>query len=319
MSIEWYALKFTPVFKGKPWGGRRLEKLFGKLLPPGPVGESWEISAHPEGRALVSEGALAGKSLAELVRAFRGELLGSRFVARSKQFPIIVKFLDAQDLLSLQVHPDDAYARAHTRDDGKEECWFVIHVGPKGRVFKGLKRKVAPEEFLEAVHSGQFEALFNIFRPRAGDLVYLPAGTLHTVEDVVVAEVQQASDLTFRVYDWNRPGTDGKRRSLHMDKALAVAELGPPAQNAAVTAALDKETTLLIDSQHFRIERVSTANPRPIDLAGEAFRVLIVLSGSGRVGEVGFRAGDCLLLPAALEKAVVEPAGDSDYLVMEAR
>jgi len=319
MSIEWYPLKFTPVFKAKPWGGRRLEELFGKPLPEGKIGESWEVSAHPEGPGLVAEGALSGKSLAELAAQWPVELMGARIAGRSARFPVLIKLLDAADVLSVQVHPDDGYAAEHTDDLGKEECWFVIHVGPRGRIYKGLKRRMDAEEFLALVREKRVAEEFNAFTPEVGDMVYLPARTLHTVEDIVFAEVQQSSDLTYRVYDWDRMGLDGKPRPLHLEASMAVARLAPPEENAVTPVRIDGECSVLVDSDKFKVSRVTTGGSREITVGPEAFRVLIFVAGSGRIGRVGYRAGDAILLPASLASVSVEPESDSDYLVVEPR
>jgi len=319
MSSAWYPLKFVPIYKEKPWGGRRLQELFGKPVPPGQVGESWEISAHPEGPGVVAEGPLGGRRLADLAEEHPRELMGERIAARGTRFPVLIKLLDAQEVLSVQVHPDDAYAAAHTDDLGKEECWYVVRVGPNGLVYKGLRRKLSRGEFLSAIREKRFGEILNAFRPEVGDMVYLPARTLHTVEDIVFAEVQQSSDLTYRVYDWDRVDADGNGRTLHLDEALAVAELAPPAENAAAPVALDRETTRLADSAKFRVDCVETARARDIPVGPDAFRALVFLAGYGSTEGVGYRAGDCLLVPAAMEKVTVSPQVRSKYLVVEPR
>ena len=317
--MEWYPLKFVPVFKEKPWGGRRLQELFGKPLPPGRIGESWEVSAHPEGPGIAAEGPLGGRPLAELAREYPEELLGSRIAERWDRFPLLIKFLDANDILSVQVHPDDEYAKIHANDLGKEECWFVLHVGENGRIYKGLRREMTPEEFMESVRSKKIADEFNSFRPNVGDMVFIPAKTLHTVTDIVFAEVQQSSELTYRIYDWDRVGPDGKGRALHLDAALAVAHMGPPAENAVTPEKIDDDARLLVDSEKFRVTRVTTGGAKTVCTEPESFRVLIFTKGYGKLGEGSYRTGDCVVLPAALGSVTVEPKARSDYLVVEPR
>jgi len=317
--MDWYPLKFIPVFKEKPWGGRRLQDLFGKPLPPGRIGESWEVSAHPEGETVVAEGPMGGRSLARLAREHPEELLGSRIAGRWDRFPLLIKLLDANEILSVQVHPDDEYAASHTDDLGKEECWFVLHVGENGRIFKGLRREMTPEEFSESVRSKKIAGEFNSFRPNVGDMVFIPARTLHTVTDIVFAEVQQSSDLTYRVYDWDRVGADGKGRPLHLDEALAVARMGPPEENAVTPERIDESTSLLVDADKFRVVRVRTAEAMTVEPSPGSFRVLIFTGGYGKLAGSDYRMGDCVVLPAALDAVTVEPRAASDYLLVEPR
>jgi len=317
--MDWYPLKFVPVFKEKPWGGRRLLDNFGKPLPPGKIGESWEISAHPEGPGIVDEGSLGGRALSELTTEYPDELLGGCIAEKWDRFPLLVKLLDANEILSVQVHPDDEYARAHSDDLGKEECWYVLYVGENGRIYKGLKREMSPDEFRDAVKNKTIADEFNSFKPDVGDMVFIPAKTLHTVTDIVFAEVQQSSDLTYRVHDWDRIGADGKGRPLHLEDALAVARLGPPDENEVTPEKIDDFTEVLVDAGRFKVTRVKALAEQEIKSGPEAFRVLIFTKGYGKVGETTYRVGDSVLLPAALSSATLMPEARTDYLLVEPR
>jgi mannose-6-phosphate isomerase len=207
------------------WGGQRLAELYGKPLPPGVrVGESFEVSGYPGRQSVVAEGPLAGSGLADLTETWGAALIGDEPWARSgHQFPLLVKLLDAQDDLSVQVHPDDLYAQSRGwRDRGKTEAWYVLH-SDQGRVACGLLPGVDRAAFAAAAAAGRISDVVRFHSVQAGDVVFLPAGVVHALcAGVVIYEVQQPSDLTFRVYDYDRPGLDGQPRELHLDQAMAV-------------------------------------------------------------------------------------------------
>lgn len=206
------------------WGGRALGERFGKALPDsGRYGESWEVSAHPHHVSKVGEGPLKGATLTELTSEHAEELFGRQAPADGA-FPLLVKLLDCEELLSIQVHPDDQRARRLTNGRehfGKTEAWVVLEVGPKGKIFAGLRPGVGAEDVRRHLESGTLEKCLHAFAPKPGDCVFLKAGTVHAVgHGVVMAEVQQSSDATFRLYDWNRPGPDGLPRPLHIAESL---------------------------------------------------------------------------------------------------
>lgn len=218
-----YPLTFEPVLKDYIWGGRKLETLLGRELPPGVnIAESWEIAAHPHGDVTVANGPLRGRSLAALTETYGSELTGS--YAHPGRFPLLVKLLDAHQKLSLQVHPGDAYARAHENGElGKSEMWVVLHAEPHAALILGLQPGATRESFRRALEAGGLEQWLHVLPVQAGDAICVPAGTLHAIlGGSVIAEIQQNSDATYRVYDWTRTGPDGQPRPLHVDKALDV-------------------------------------------------------------------------------------------------
>lgn len=218
---ELYPLSFAPVFKDYIWGGRNLETKLGRPLPSGIVAESWEISSHPNGHTKVADGALAGYTLGGLQERFGVELLGAP--AARQRFPLLIKLLDANRWLSVQVHPGDAYAAEHAGELGKTELWIVLHAEPGAELIYGLKSGVDRDRFAQAAASASIEEMLHRVPIRAGDVVYLPAGTVHALgPGVIIAEIQQNSDTTYRLYDWNRPGADGRLRPLHIQQALDV-------------------------------------------------------------------------------------------------
>jgi len=226
MSDEIYPLTFEPVFRDYIWGGRNLETRFGRMLPPGIVAESWEISGHPSSSTVVDAGILAGLSLPEVQARLGERLVGVRssWATDRGKFPLLVKLLDANRRLSVQVHPPDDYALANENGElGKTEMWYVLYAEPGAELIYGLARQTTRDEFRAALDNGQLTELLHYLPIHVGDAIHVPTGTVHALlEGAVVVEIQQNSDTTYRVYDWGRLGNDGKPRPLHIDKALDV-------------------------------------------------------------------------------------------------
>ncbi|UCC86384.1 MAG: class I mannose-6-phosphate isomerase [Anaerolineales bacterium] len=221
-----YPLTFTPALRDYIWGGRNLETLYGRQLPPGPIAESWEISGHPNAATLVDAGPLSGHSLPDVLTALGTDLVGSRagWALERGKFPLLVKLLDAEKRLSVQVHPPDDYALVHADGElGKTEMWYILHARPGAQLIFGLRPGVTPELFRQAIAEETLETCLHYLPVEAGQAVFLPTGTVHAMmEGIVAAEVQQNSDTTYRVYDWGRLGADGRPRPLHVDRALEV-------------------------------------------------------------------------------------------------
>jgi mannose-6-phosphate isomerase len=216
-----YPLTFTPLFKERVWGGRKLAELYGKALPPGvPIGESWEITDRPEGVSVIANGPLAGKTLRWLMENHARELLGDATPAAGGRFPLLVKLLDAREKLSLQVHPPAAKAAA-LGGEPKTEMWYFADCDPGADIFVGLKRGVTRAEFERRIGDGTVAECFHRIEVRRGDTMFLPSGRVHALgAGSVLFEIQQNSDTTYRVFDWNRVGLDGKPRELHVALAL---------------------------------------------------------------------------------------------------
>jgi len=220
-----YPLTFKPETRPYIWGGRNLETVLGRKLPPGKTAESWEISGHAHGPTAVESGHWAGTPLPEVMATLGERLVGHNaagMLARGK-FPLLVKILDAQDNLSVQVHPGDTYALAHSNDLGKVECWYVLHAEPGAELIYGLNTHVTREEFRHAIDNNTLVDMLYSVPIAEGDVVFLRAGTVHALKaGAMVVEIQQNSDATYRVYDWGRIGNDGLPRKLHIDEALDV-------------------------------------------------------------------------------------------------
>jgi mannose-6-phosphate isomerase len=302
-----------------PWGGRRLQDVLHKELPSAQsCGESWEVSDHPLHSSIVAEGPCVGRTLRSLLESDREALLGNRARAGHGLFPWLVKYLDAHDWLSVQVHPDDEQAgRLWPGEGGKTEAWFVLDAAPGGRIFAGLQPGVDEAVLRSALTAGNVTECLHSFTPRRGDCVFLPAGTVHAVgAGVLLAELQQSSDATFRLFDWDRRDRQGKSRPLHIEESLACINwqqgaISPlhVAEFENVTAEWAQAPTVvrpLIDCRFF--ELAYRQDTQPFVLGGDGrMRVCQVIAGSGRLGDCALLLGQTWLLPAALDALACTP------------
>jgi mannose-6-phosphate isomerase len=262
--MEIYPLKSVPVFQRRIWGGQRLREVFGKDLPAGErIGESWEIADLPEGKSTIGNGPLRGQTLGDVVREHVEEIAGTRDFPR--QFPLLVKFLDAQQVLSLQVHPDPETCRRMGRGDPKTECWYVIRAEPGAVIYKGFRRPVTREQFAGAIADGTAAELLAAVPVRPGECHFIPAGTVHSLgAGLLIAEIQTPSDTTYRVFDWNRVDDTGKPRQLHIAEALESIHFDVTPDKLPVTT-----TGRLVDCEYFRVHKgVGWAGPTVADGAG---------------------------------------------------
>jgi mannose-6-phosphate isomerase len=310
-----YPLTFTPVFRDYIWGGRNLETKLGRHLPPGIVAESWEISGHPSSPTVVDNGFFAGKSLPEIQEILGLDLVGRRsqaMLARGK-FPLLIKLLDANKPLSVQVHPDDAYAQRHENGElGKTEMWYILHAETGAYLIYGLKGEITPAQFRQALEVGNLESCLHQLPVKAGESVFIPAGSVHAImEGILLAEIQQNSDTTYRVYDWNRVGADGKPRPLHIDKALDVINFDQvkpgPYQPELIAEDDSLRREFLTKCPYFNVEKVTVKQENgsfSSQCNGSTFEIWGVMSGEGQVhwagGRLALTAVRFILLPAAL-------------------
>lgn len=314
-------LEFQPILKRTRWGGRRLATLLGKPIGDGADwAESWEISDHGEDQSVVRDGPYAGWTLHRLIEARNRPLLG-RHAGRS-QFPLLVKFLDANDRLSVQVHPNDERApHFQPGENGKTEAWIILHAEPGSALYVGLRENVDRRALQEHLENGTVEGCLHRFRVEPGDCVFLPAGTVHAIgEGIVLAEIQQPSDLTFRLYDWGRLGSDGNPRPLHIAEALECIDFRQgPGRPVVPQRIADAPTPVeeLVRCDHFVIRRHRSAEPFSTG-GDERFRVLMMLSGKAEVRcaeeSRPMTLGTTLLIPAAAGNVELIPDGESVVL-----
>ncbi len=308
-----YPLRFRPVLKQYLWGGHRLRTLLNKPLGRGDdYAESWEVVDHGEDQSVVEYGPLAGATLNELVRKRGPGLLGRHHPL--ERFPLLWKFLDARKTLSVQVHPNDAQAaRQSPPDVGKTEAWVVLAAEPGSLIYAGLRPGVDRIALRQAIREGACERLLHRFEPSVGDCVFIPAGTVHALgAGVVVAEIQQSSDTTFRLFDWNRVGPDGKPRPLHIEEALQVIDFqrGPVAPQRPRPGEPPWQE-LLIECELFRLQRMRLSFPQVIG-GDRCCHIVSVLEGAvrfaGDPADTVLVAGSTVLLPASIGPVEAVPS-----------
>ncbi len=292
-----YPLTFTPALRDYIWGGRNLEKLYGRRLPPGPSAESWEISGHPNAPTAVDAGPLAGQSLPAVLEAYQADLVGTRggWALERGKFPLLIKLLDAEKRLSVQVHPTDDFALAHENGElGKTEMWFILQARPGAQLILGLRPNITPAAFRQAIADNALEACLHHLPVQAGDAVFLPSGTVHAMlEGIVAAEIQQNSDTTYRVYDWGRVGSDGQPRPLHVEKALAVINFQQvePGPWRPVRVAVEKRVTRyeISRSEYFVVEKVTLPSGEVYEgrTQGETLEIWGTVQGEGELTWAG--------------------------------
>ena len=321
---ELYPLFCKPVLKDYIWGGRNLADL-GRVLPAGKkVAESWEIAAHPDGMSIIENGIYTGLTLQALLDRLGEELIGTRgeWALSRGRFPLLVKLLDANHSLSVQVHPGDAYAKVHAGGDlGKAEMWVVLRAEPNAAIIYGLSKKATPEQFRKAIGAGKLEAHLNRLPVKVGDHVCIPAGTVHALMGgAVVAEIQQNSNTTYRVYDWNRMGGDGKPRELHINDALQVTnfdQVGLSLPKPKIIEEAEYWTREgLCKNPYFTVERIKikAGASLPGQCDGETLEIWGVIKGRANVAGKPMNAVKFVLLPAGLGAFSVEVPVDSVLL-----
>ncbi len=308
-----YPLRFHPIFKERVWGGRKFETLYSKLLPPRvPIGESWEISDRPGDVSVIANGPLAGKDLQWLLAHHPRSLLGSTKAVNGR-FPLLIKILDAQEKLSLQVHPP-ANRASELGGEPKTEMWYVAAAEPDAELYVGLKRGVTRSQFEQKIATGQVADCFHRLAVRNGDAMFLPSGRVHAIgAGLVIFEIQQNSDTTYRVFDWNRLGLDGKPRQLHVSQSLASIDFDdfePGLLPSRFIASGSAKVRPLVHNPLFDVQACEFSLPATIDLPPHRLQVVAVLTGSIQVRSddtsVPLLAGQFCLIPAGLAGAVLE-------------
>lgn len=299
-----YPLLFHPIFKGRVWGGRALEQ-YGPL-PPGPMGEAWILGEHLQGTNMVANGPYEGLSLTEVRERHGAALVGSNKKAGvAGRFPLLFKLLDACDNLSVQVHPDDGDPHLPPGEFGKTEMWYVLSARPGSRVVYGLKDGVSREDIRRAVEGNNLEASLNFAEAPKGASFLVPAGLVHALgSGLVVAEIQQSSDTTYRLYDYGRVGLDGKPRELHVERALESIRQPEPLPRPLVATESEDSWVALALSAHFIVEKRSVIKSFTQQVNPISFEVLLPVGGCGTLqweeGTLPLQPGKPVLVPASL-------------------
>jgi mannose-6-phosphate isomerase len=313
--MEFYPLKFKPIFKQRIWGGQKLREVFNKDIPPfEKIGESWELADLPDDKSIIANGELAGQTLNSAIQKFPKEITGDENF--SLPLPLLIKFLDAEDILSVQVHPDPETCKRMGKGEPKTECWYIISAESDAAIYKGLKKGVTKQQFAEAIKNGNVDKMLQKVPVEAGQCHFLPAGTAHSIgAGLLIAEIQTPSDTTYRVFDFNRVDDSGRPRPLHIEQALESIHFDMDSDKFPVTT-----VGRLVDCEYFKIDKGHQAKNCEVLLSSGKMRTIIILTGSGIIlssdaTPVEFKAGDTLLIPATYEGAI-RFADDTQYLTV---
>lgn len=309
-----YPLKFETIFKDKIWGGTKVRDILGKNFDPLPnCGETWELSGVPGNVSVVANGPLAGKSLNDLLHTLPERILGTRiFHQFHGEFPLLIKFLDAREDLSIQVHPDDKLARARHNSFGKSEMWYVLQADPGSKLISGFNRDLTPESYMAFFNEGKLNEILNVEQAEAGDVFYLPAGRVHTIgKGLMIAEIQQTSDVTYRIYDFDRVDEKGNKRELHLEQALDAIDYRKYDHYKTSYQDRVNEQVSLVRSPFFTTNKLTLTENFQVDKTGlDCFKIYVCLDGQASIvtdaDETEIKKGEVVLVPAAFETYEIE-------------
>ncbi len=315
-------IKLSPAGKDYLWGGTRLKDEYGKNIDMTPLAETWECSVHTDGQSTVANGTFKGMTLADVLRE-HPEYLGTKF--NNGKLPVMVKLIDAKNDLSVQVHPDDDYAREHEQDSGKTEMWYVLDADDGASLIYGFRHKVNEKILRNAVRTKTLDKHLQKVKVHRGDMYYVPAGTVHGVgKGILLAEVQESSNVTYRVYDYDRVDKDGKKRELHLDKAVEVMNMNPSPDVKQIPRTVryypGASRELLCRCRYFEVERIQITKCYSFPVRDESFQILMCLDGYGHIDVIDnagqkplrFIKGETMFIPAGIGKCLA--VGDAELL-----
>jgi mannose-6-phosphate isomerase len=316
IGMKMYPLKFQPIFKHRIWGGQKLREIFGKDLPVfEKIGESWELADLPKDKTHIANGELQDKTLSYAIKKYTQQITGKEIFPGA--FPLLIKFLDAEEVLSVQVHPDEEACERLGEGEPKTECWYVAAAEPGSYIYKGLKKGVTKTQLTEAIINGQVADLLAKVPVEVRQCHFLPAGTPHAIgPGLLMAEIQLPSDTTYRIFDWNRVDEKGKLRPLHIKQAIESVNFDMSEDKLGVTT-----MGRLVNCEYFTVDKGHQTKNCDVLLSSGEMKVLVILSGYGTikaadVDAAEFKAGDCLLIPAAYEGAMCF-AAETEYLTVK--
>jgi mannose-6-phosphate isomerase len=308
-----YPLKFKTIFKDKIWGGQKINTYLGKDFSPLPnCGETWEVSGVKSDVSVIENGALAGKSLSSVLEDYKAELVGNAVYERfGDEFPLLVKFIDANDDLSIQVHPNDDLAKERHNSFGKTEMWYVIQADEGASLIAGFNQKVNQEIYLERLNSGKLNDILNKEEVNAGDVFFLPAGRVHTIgKGLLIAEIQQTSDVTYRIYDFDRVDDKGNKRELHTEEALAALDYDVYPEYKSVYDKKVNEPVQVVTCEYFTTNILEFSQSISRDYSFDSFVIHVCVQGAYTLNYVqeslNIKMGDCVLIPASLNRVNLE-------------
>jgi len=305
--MKLYPLQFEPILKERIWGGEKLKTVLNKPIASKITGESWELSAVEGDVSVVANGDLKGKSLTDLINEFPDALLGTKIHERfGKQFPLLFKFLDAREDLSIQVHPNDELAKKRHNSFGKTEMWYVMQADDNARIIVGFKEKSSPEEYLQSIKDNSILSILNSVQAKQGDVFFLPTGTVHAIgAGLVIAEIQQTSDITYRIYDFDRKDANGNTRELHTDLAVEAIDYNTSDTQKQYTKNTN-ESNVTVDCPYFTTNFIPLDGKDKVTRNGDSFAVYMCVDGNFSIEADGatfeYKKGDTVLIPATLKE-----------------
>jgi mannose-6-phosphate isomerase len=317
-----YPLKFKNIYKEKIWGGSKLKSVLNKKdIFYDNIGESWEISGLENNVSEISNGFLKGKSLIEIIDSYKEKIIGGKVFAEfGNNFPLLIKFIDANDDLSVQVHPNDLIAKKLHNANGKTELWYIIDVDNDSNLISGLNKSVKKEVFSEAISENKVTELLNFVPVSKGDSFFIPAGKIHAIcKGILLAEIQQTSDITYRIYDWNRPGSDGKMRELHIENSLLVADLEYKSDSLISQKKIDNNRSEIKKCNFFTVNILKTDAEINIDYSNiDSFIIYMCVEGEFIIKndnfEINVIKGETILIPAEIKNFGIFPIKNSEIL-----
>ncbi|MGM9743017.1 MAG: type I phosphomannose isomerase catalytic subunit [Candidatus Cryptobacteroides sp.] len=314
-----YPLKFKPILKTVVWGGEKIAPFKEITTDQHNIGESWELSGVSGHESVVANGEFEGRTITSLIEAFKGKLVGEKVYAENGNvFPLLIKFIDARSDLSIQVHPDDELAAARHNSKGKTEMWYVVGADEGAHLLSGLKEEITPEEYVRRIGDNTITDVLTDFKVKAGDVFFLPAGRIHAIgTGCFIAEIQQTSDITYRIYDYGRLGLDGKPRELHTELAKdAIDYKVYPEYKTEYTEEANKDNQL-VSCRYFTTSEYNLSEPVAKDLSGtDSFLVVICIEGRGTIVDkeenderIEIHQGETVLIPASSKGVEFIPDG----------
>ena len=313
MSTVLYPLKFNPIFKDKIWGGRKIKEVLGMDYGPLPnCGEVWLLSGIWDEQSTIANGDFEGDEINDLVETFMGDLVGeSVFDKYGEQFPLLLKIIDANDWLSIQVHPDDELAEKRGLGNGKTEMWYVMQADEDAELVMGFNREMTRMDYVKVMENNTLRDVLNYEQVKAGDVFFIPAGRVHALgPDIMVAEIQQTSDTTYRIYDWDRINEAGMSRELHIPQSVEAIDFGIPDQYKTEVPDVMNKTVPVVDCQYFVTNLLQLQGEMEKDYSNlDSFVILIALEGNFSLkwenGAIFVNQGECVLIPNLIKKVAI--------------
>lgn len=322
MSVSLYPLTFVTIFKEKLWGGQKIRTILNKdFAPLANCGETWEISGVKGNESVVKNGGLAGMSLPNLIQEYREELLGKSIYNRfGHEFPLLVKFIDANQDLSIQVHPDDELAKKRHNSFGKTEMWYIFQADEDAKLISGFNQPIDKETYLKHFESGKLTDILNKEAVHEDDVFFLPAGRVHTIgKGILLAEIQQTSDITYRIYDFDRVDANGKKRELHVEEALDAIDYTFHDEYKTLYEKKENEVVEMVKSPYFTTNRMHFSNTVTRNYADlDSFVIYVCMEGACNLayegGQQKIQKGDAILIPASIKETTLNPEGSFKML-----